>query len=238
MATERPERFFHTRLARLSLPALLLGSLIAMPAAAQRVGGEGQAHLGALWPAEPPARICGNTALLSNPDPMPANAVRVPAGDNSNIDFRRPNTTFWFESGVHTFSDEIYGQIIAQDNNVYLGAPGAILDGQNKNLYAFTNAARNVIIRYLTIRNFGRGATISTRRWSTTMPATTGPSNTTPSSTTTAPACSSAATTRSASTASRTTASTVSACTSRRCRAPRRSPANKCRAVRRSSISS
>lgn len=157
VATERPERFFHTRLARLSLPALLLGSLIAMPAAAQRVGGEGQAHLGALWPAEPPARICGNTALLSNPDPMPANAVRVPAGDNSNIDFRRANTTFWFEPGVHTFSDDIYGQIIAQDNNVYLGAPGAILDGQNKNLYAFTNAARNVTIRYLTIRNFGRG---------------------------------------------------------------------------------
>ena len=40
------------------------------------------------------------------------------------------------------------------DNSTYIGGPGAILDGQGKNRYAFTQHARNVTIKYLTIRNF------------------------------------------------------------------------------------
>src|SRR5262249_19759774 len=40
---------------------------------------------------------------------------------------------------------------------VFVGAPGAILDGQNRNYYAFTQHATGVVIRYLTIRNFGTG---------------------------------------------------------------------------------
>jgi hypothetical protein len=39
-------------------------------------------------------------------------------------------------------------------NSTYVGGPGAILDGQGKNNYAFTQHARNVTIKYLTIRNF------------------------------------------------------------------------------------
>ena len=43
-----------------------------------------------------------------------------------------------------------------RDNgDTFIGAPGAILDGQHQNLYAFTQQASNVTIRYLTIQNFG-----------------------------------------------------------------------------------
>ena len=84
------------------------------------------------WPSEPPARVCGNTALLSGPEAPPEGAVVVPAGSNAGFDFNRPGATFWF-------------------------APGAIIDGRNLNLYAFTGTATGVTIRYLTIRNFGRG---------------------------------------------------------------------------------
>ncbi len=40
------------------------------------------------------------------------------------------------------------------DNSTFVGGPAAILDGQGKNGYAFTQHARNVTIKYLTIRNF------------------------------------------------------------------------------------
>lgn len=109
------------------------------------------------WPSEPPARICGNAALLSGPETPPEGAVIVPAGSNAGFDFNRPGATFWFAPGMHTLGDDVYGQIIARDNATYVGAPGAVIDGRNLNLYAFTGTATNVTIRYLTIRNFGRG---------------------------------------------------------------------------------
>jgi nitrous oxidase accessory protein NosD len=109
------------------------------------------------WPTQPPAAICGNTALLAGPATRPDGAVEVPAGDNAGFDFNQPGATFWFASGTHTFGDGLYGQIIAREGATYIGAPGAVLDGRNLNLYAFTGDAQNVKIRYLTIRNFGRG---------------------------------------------------------------------------------
>ncbi len=109
------------------------------------------------WPSEPPARICGNAALLDGPETPPEGAVIVPAGSNAGFDFNRPGATFWFAPGVHTLGDDLYGQIIARNNATYVGAPGAIIDGRNLNLYAFTGTATNVTIRHLTIRNFGRG---------------------------------------------------------------------------------
>ncbi|NMO16831.1 hypothetical protein HPC49_04810 [Pyxidicoccus fallax] len=83
--------------------------------------------------------------------------MTVPAGDNSAFDFNRPGATFWFAPGVHTLASDVFGQIIARANTTYVGAPGAIIDGQNLNLYAFTGDVPNVTIKYLTIRNFGRG---------------------------------------------------------------------------------
>ncbi|UNP29614.1 right-handed parallel beta-helix repeat-containing protein [Lysobacter gummosus] len=149
-------------MARRALPALIVAATAFVPAAhAQtqaRYAAEGQAHTGLLWPSAPPAQVCGNTALLTGPATAPAGAVVVPAGDNSGFNFNRPGATFWFETGVHTFGDDLYGQIIARDNATYVGAPGAVLDGRNLNLYAFTGSAQHVTVRYLTIVNFGRGA--------------------------------------------------------------------------------
>lgn len=109
------------------------------------------------WPTSPPAQICGNTTLLSGPSTAPSGAITVPAGDNSSYNFNQTGVTFYFESGVHTLANDQYGQIITRNGNTYIGAPGAILDGQNINKYAFTNDASNVTIKYLTIRNFGSG---------------------------------------------------------------------------------
>lgn len=81
----------------------------------------------------------------------------MPAGDNSGFNFNQPGATFWFATGVHTLANDVFGQIVARANTTYLGAPGAILDGRNLNLYAFTGDVPNVTIKYLTIRNFGRG---------------------------------------------------------------------------------
>ncbi|WP_157979577.1 right-handed parallel beta-helix repeat-containing protein [Kribbella monticola] len=109
------------------------------------------------WPATPPAQICGNSGLLDGPATPPAGAVTVPAGDNSAFDFNRPGATLWFAPGTHTLGDDIYGQIIARAGTTYVGAPGAVLDGQHKNLYAFTGEVAGVTVKYLTIKNFGRG---------------------------------------------------------------------------------
>lgn len=48
----------------------------------------------------------------------------------------------------------MYGQVVPKAGNTYIGAPGAVLDGQNVARYAFTQRAGNVTIKYLTIRGF------------------------------------------------------------------------------------
>jgi len=101
-----------------------------------------------------PAPVCGTAALNGGPTTPPAGAVTVPAGDNSGVDFGRANTTYWFAPGVHTLGSDQFSQIIPSDGATFVGAPGAVLDGRRINRYAFTQHARNVTIRYLTIRNF------------------------------------------------------------------------------------
>jgi len=117
-------------------------------------GGDGGDNDDTPWPDNPPALVCGNSSLLSGPSTAPTGAVVVPAGDNDPIDFGLSNTTYWFEPGVHTLGSTNLHQIIPGDNATFIGAPGAILDGQNINLYAFTQHAENVTIKYLTIQNF------------------------------------------------------------------------------------
>jgi hypothetical protein len=92
--------------------------------------------------------------LLNGPATGPAGAIVVPAGNNSSLDLRQAGKTYWFAPGVHTLGTDTYDQIIPSDNSTYIGGPGAILDGQGKNNYAFTQHARSVTIKYLTIRNF------------------------------------------------------------------------------------
>lgn len=105
-----------------------------------------------------PVEVCGNDAILGGgPVEPPAGAVRVPAGDNSAVDFSAAGTTYWFAPGTHTFGDNEFGQVVAGDGSRYVGAPGAVLDGRNVNRYAITAAheAEGVTVEYLTIQNFG-----------------------------------------------------------------------------------
>jgi hypothetical protein len=66
-----------------------------------------------------------------------------------------PHTTYWFAPGTHTLGTGQYSQIIPSNGDTFIGAPGAVLDGGHHNLYAFTQQASDVTIRYLTIQNFG-----------------------------------------------------------------------------------
>eukprot|EP01133_Synstelium_polycarpum_P008152 gene8152-9574_t len=109
------------------------------------------------YPTTSPAAICGNTALLSGPATAPAGAIIVPAGTNDNVNFRTSGATYWFAPGVHYFAQDRYGQIIPGNGSSFIGGPGAIIDGNHTNAFAFTQQAVGVTIRYLEIRNFGSG---------------------------------------------------------------------------------
>jgi Right handed beta helix region len=107
-------------------------------------------------PTSPPVEICGNETVLTGPSSAPSGAVTVPAGDNSNFNFETANTTYWFAPGIHTLGTGVFSQIIPSNGDTYVGGPGAIIDGQNLNDYAFTQNASNVTVEYLTIENFGQ----------------------------------------------------------------------------------
>ena len=129
------------RAVTLALAALFVAGTAAPLIAGSRVFADEPA-----WPTTPPAQICGDSELLAGPGTAPAGSVTVPAGDNSGFDFNRPGSTLWFEAGTHTLGNDQYGQIIARANMTYIGAPGAVIDGQNLNLYAFTNDVPDVTI--------------------------------------------------------------------------------------------
>lgn len=109
------------------------------------------------YPAAPPVQVCGNQTLLGGgPAAAPAGAITVPAGNNSSVNFKQDGKTFWFAPGTHTLGTDQFSQIEPGNNSRYVGAPGAILDGQRLNNYAFTQHATGVTIEYLTIQNFGK----------------------------------------------------------------------------------
>ena len=72
------------------------------------------------------------------------------------------NTTYWFAPGTHTLGNGEFHQIIPANGDTFIGAPGAILDGQGDNHYAFTGTARDVTIKYLTVQDFGIGSSATT----------------------------------------------------------------------------
>jgi len=87
----------------------------------------------------------------------PAGAVVVEPVDNDVQRKTSENpggTTFWLRPGTHTLGTDEYGQVMPKDGNVYLGAPGAVLDGRGRNRYAFTGDAEDVVIRNLTVQGF------------------------------------------------------------------------------------
>ncbi|WP_394824571.1 right-handed parallel beta-helix repeat-containing protein [Pendulispora albinea] len=108
-------------------------------------------------PTSPPAAICGNTSLLSGPSTPPTGAVVVSTNQRLDavVDSHPRGTTYWLAPGVHTLRAGNYAQVTPKDGDVFVGAPGAILDGRHDNQYAFGGHAKNVVIRYLTIQNFG-----------------------------------------------------------------------------------
>ncbi len=111
---------------------------------------------GSSAPSSPPVTVCGNAALLTGPSSAPAGAVTVPAGDNSAMfsGTLPASTTYWFAPGTHTLGTGEYSQIDAGNNDTFIGGPGAIIDGQDKNDFAIAGAGTNVTIEYLTIENF------------------------------------------------------------------------------------
>lgn len=111
------------------------------------------------WYTSAPAQICSNQAASwgNGPATAPVGAITVPAGDNEGFSFNQSNKTFWFAPGDHTFGLSTFGQINPGSGSTYIGAPGAVLNGNNKNLYAFVGSASNVRVAYLEIKNFGRG---------------------------------------------------------------------------------
>jgi hypothetical protein len=105
--------------------------------------------------ASPGGHVCGNTAVLTGPSSPPAGAVIVPAGSNSGVNLDMANTTYWFAPGVHTLGAGVYTQIDPGSGSRYIGGPGAIVDGQHINYFAFGGNSPNVTISYLTVQNFG-----------------------------------------------------------------------------------
>ncbi len=107
-------------------------------------------------PTSPPARICGNLGVLEGPSTPPAGSVRVDPGTNLQdlTAAHLAGTVFWLAPGRHTLTDSIYNNVRPKDGNIYVGAPGAVLDGRRINRFAFTAQARNVAIRHLTITGF------------------------------------------------------------------------------------
>lgn len=109
------------------------------------------------WYATLPTKlqVCSNNVWNQGPTTPPAGAITVPAGDNAGFNFNQANKTFWFAPGVHTIGSGEFSNITAGQGSTYIGAPGAILDGQFINKYAFVGTATNVRLAYLEIRNFG-----------------------------------------------------------------------------------
>jgi Right handed beta helix region len=113
-------------------------------------------HVSAAGPASPPARICGNSAILGGgPAAPPQGAVTVPPGNDSGVNWSRAGATYWFAPGTHTLGAGTFTQIIPASGTKFIGAPGAVLDGKRINSYAFGGPAAHVTISYLTVRDFG-----------------------------------------------------------------------------------
>ena len=88
----------------------------------------------------------------------------IPAGNDSNLTASyelAPNTTYWLAPGIHTVGTGPFSQFQPDAGDTFLGGPGAILNGQSVNQFAFTDSPNggspNVTIEYLTIENFVSG---------------------------------------------------------------------------------
>jgi len=135
--------------------AVILGllTLSALPAACTETAPTGSGYQPSTVTARP---VCDHT--VPGPTAAPPGAVVVnPAvdGDLSAKTEQSPaGTTFWLAPGTHTLGRSEYGQVSPKDRDVYLGAPGAVLDGRGVNRYAFVYTSTDVTIKHLTVQGF------------------------------------------------------------------------------------
>jgi Right handed beta helix region len=99
--------------------------------------------------------ICG-TAMLSGPSSAPAGAVSLSPGPSTiqNAITQHPNggTTYYLSAGTYAIDSSIN----PNNNDTFIGAPGAIIDGSNNQpvAFGFNDHASGVTIKYLTIEHF------------------------------------------------------------------------------------
>ncbi len=99
--------------------------------------------------------VCG-TSMLDGPTSAPAGAVTVSPGASTIQDAiaAHPSggTTYYLAAGTYSVS----GSINPNDNDTFIGAPGAIIDGANTQQVAFglNDHASGVTLKYLTIQHF------------------------------------------------------------------------------------
>jgi hypothetical protein len=107
-------------------------------------------------PHSPPAPVCGSRSLRG-PSTPPQGARVVGTGQDlvHIANTSRRGKVFWLAPGVHRLGRGQYSQVVPRDGQVFIGAPGAVIDGQHLNLYAFGGSANGVTVSHLTIRNFG-----------------------------------------------------------------------------------
>jgi len=114
--------------------------------------------MGAPAAAEPgkPGQVCDLQPAEN--EEAPAGSVAVDPGVDSDLATQTaahpPGSTFWLRPGTHTLGGDRFGQVSPKDGDTYLGAPGAVLDGRGVNQAAFTQRAKGVTIRGLTVRGF------------------------------------------------------------------------------------
>jgi hypothetical protein len=106
-----------------------------------------------------PTGICGSAAL-DGPATPPAGAVTLPAGNDSSFTATwelSADTTYWLAPGVHTLGTGEFAQFQPDAGDTFIGAPGAVVTGQNQNQSAFDSTYPNVTVKYLTIKHFTGG---------------------------------------------------------------------------------
>ena len=130
-------------------------------------GGSGGSSGSAAAPAGAPVTWC-ETGLPTSPySSPPAGAVVIPAGDDSGTppahsETMLPNTTYWFAPGTHYIGTDEFAQFGGLSGDTFVGAPGAVIDGQGINDFAISGDgaadSNDVTVEYLTIQDFTAGS--------------------------------------------------------------------------------
>ena len=99
-----------------------------------------------------------DSSELTGPSVAPSGAVTIPAGDDDPSYDQSyslsPSTTYYLATGTHTLGSSQYGQFQPQSGDTFIGAPGAIINGEGINQSAFDDTSTDVTIEYLTVENF------------------------------------------------------------------------------------